>query len=140
MTRLFLAACLVPFAAIAAPLPKGKAPTYYYPTRVGDTNVYETRTGDTVGEYTLTVKKVETADGRLRVTSDRAQDGIPTHSVTVEVSADGLFRSGAEGSEAATAPLLKLRRQGSATRGSTGCPATRRARCGRRWPQWTRTS
>ena len=114
MTRLFLAACLVPFAAIAAPLPKGKAPTYYYPTRVGDTNVYETRTGDTVGEYTLTVKKVETADG--------------------------LFRSGAEGSEAATAPLLKLRRQGSATRGSTGCPATRRARCGRRWPQWTRTS
>ncbi|HVK10199.1 MAG TPA: hypothetical protein VM597_15640 [Gemmataceae bacterium] len=92
MSRLLIVLCLTPLAAVAAPAPKAKSAPYYHPTREGDTQVYETRTGDSATEYTMVVKKVETVDGRLRVTTARELTADKSIESTVEVSAAGVYR------------------------------------------------
>jgi hypothetical protein len=108
MKRLLAILCLVPITALAAPAPKGKPAAYYHPTKEGDTQVYESRSGDSVSEYTTVVKKVEAADGRLKVTIERemaAGKGLPT---TLEVSAAGVYRPAAGKDGGDPVPVLKL--------------------------------
>ena len=105
MSRVLAALILVPLLAVAAPVTKTKAPTYYYPTREGDTLVYETRFGDAVGKHTMVVKKVENADGRLVVTIARELAADRTIESTVEVSAAGVYRRVADRDPT---PVLKL--------------------------------
>jgi hypothetical protein len=85
------AATAVPLLAPAAPVPKHlmKDPVYYYPIRVGATWVYEDPNGS---EETLTISKVELADGARVVTVDRVDPNGLVLWERMAVSAGGLVR------------------------------------------------
>lgn len=92
--RRSLAVLLIPVVlaafAPAAPVPKHlmKGPVYYYPTSVGTTWVYENQDG----EETLTITKVEDADGAKVVTIEKKTAGGLEPDEKMSVSAGGLTR------------------------------------------------
>jgi hypothetical protein len=99
---------LVGFPVAAAPALKGKA-AFYYPTKEGDKCVYEARTGTSTTEYTETVTKVETKDGKLVVSVGRELKDEVIPISKVEVSEKGLFRVASGNQDLAIpTPLLKL--------------------------------
>jgi hypothetical protein len=98
--------CLLASVALAAPAPKGKGPTLYHATKVGDTLVYEHTQGDKVTEKTVTVDAVEEKDGVYTVTTKRSDGGTEK----VQVSEEGMVvpPTGAPGSLSVPITMLKL--------------------------------
>ena len=92
MTRMVVALLLATAPLAAAPLPKAKGPVPPpIMTTEGDTKVSEIRGVDGTSELTEVVAKVETSDGKIRVTGRHQLDrGRPVQS-TYEVTTSGIF-------------------------------------------------
>lgn len=76
----------------AAPVPKGRTPSGYFPTRVGAKWVYKVTRPDRVGEVTVRVSAVETKeDGATSVTLGEVREGDQI-SGQFTVRPDGLYQ------------------------------------------------